>query len=49
MNHSISDPAMPILDELRSGVVSNSPEETAEFAARLAEALPEDTILALQG
>ena len=40
---------MPILDELREGVVSSSPEETAALATRLAHALPTDTILALQG
>jgi tRNA threonylcarbamoyladenosine biosynthesis protein TsaE len=40
---------MSIFDELAAGVVSSSPEDTSALAERLAMALPEDAILALQG
>lgn len=42
-------PAMSILAELRSGVVTASPEETRELGARFAAALPPDVTLALHG
>jgi tRNA threonylcarbamoyladenosine biosynthesis protein TsaE len=38
-----------ILERLRAGVVTRSPEETRALAAELARALPADTTLALHG
>ena len=38
-----------LLTELKSGITTNSPEETNTFAKILAEALPENSTLALRG
>lgn len=40
---------MTIFDELRDGLVTRSPEETESVGTRLAEALPDNTALALSG
>jgi tRNA threonylcarbamoyladenosine biosynthesis protein TsaE len=42
-------PAMSILAELRSGVVTASAEETRQLGARFAAALPPDVTVALHG
>ncbi len=40
---------MSILNKLRAGIVSRSPEETGDIAAALAEVLPSDAVLTLEG
>lgn len=39
----------PIIEQLRAGCVTTSPEETEALAGALAAALPEDCTVALQG
>lgn len=41
--------AIPILDELKSGLSTHSPEATMAIGERLAQALPENCTLALYG
>ena len=40
---------MNILDRLRDGISAHSPEESAAIARALAELLPEEAVLALEG
>lgn len=40
---------MTILDELKRGIITRSPEETESVGARLAAALPDNAALALAG
>lgn len=40
---------MPVLDQLRAGIVTASAEETRQWATLLAQELPPDCVLALHG